>query len=546
MELPKAECKKVMEKIFRHLDGIAVAPTIQVLTKKGIINFIQAEKQFTVEDILYKFGGNPGYLKVGIRLLENQGWLESQQFQGNIEYVLSEKGFIALELAEFYEELAKYIPAIIRIVSSIIYKINRISKEDISSFKSLVEKSKNQWNLPFDIEPEIHNQIIHHLDGMLVGPIIVSLAMRNIFDRFFSQSYVLNLKELEQDCEYWDNIFEPLILQNWVIRQSEYLKLTSRGIFAASKAYAYGVTVSYLPLFAQLENLLFDNPNILDQRMTNGEESHVDRQINIWASSHSHKTYFEKVYKILVEIFNRPIAEQPLGIAEIGCGDGSFLKGAYEIIKEKTERGKVLTEHPLIMVGADYNKVSYETAKKTLTEVNIPHCVLFGDINEPEILANQLWSEHHIRLQDLLNIRAFVDHNRKYISPTSSVQDCQINSTGTFSNRGKVIPNHQLVQNLIEHLGRWCPYVELFGLLVLELHIIPPKLAANSIGKTLATPYDATQGYTDQYPVELPVFLAAAEAAGLVANSCYQTKYPPNDLATISINYFTSASKIKP
>jgi hypothetical protein len=41
--------------------------------------------------------------------------------------------------------------------------------------------------------------------------------------------------------------------------------------------------------------------------------------------------------------------------------------------------------------------------------------------------------------------------------------------------------------------------------------------------------------------VELPVFLDAAKEAGLKADSRFQAKFPPSELATVSINFFTTA-----
>ena len=45
---------------------------------------------------------------------------------------------------------------------------------------------------------------------------------------------------------------------------------------------AYGVTVSYLPTFAQLETLLIGDPNKLWKKTANGDESHVYRYMNVW------------------------------------------------------------------------------------------------------------------------------------------------------------------------------------------------------------------------------------------------------------------------
>ena len=75
-----------------------------------------------------------------------------------------------------------------------------------------------------------------------------------------------------------------------------------------------------------------------------------------------------------------------------------------------------------------------------------------------------------------------------------------------------------------------------FGLLVLELHTIQPKMAALNIGRTNVTAYDGTHGYSDQYILELEVFLKAAHEAGLVPIPEFQAKYPSSDLASISVN----------
>jgi len=94
----------------------------------------------------------------------------------------------------------------------------------------------------------------------------------------------------------------------------------------------------------------------------------------------------------------------------------------------------------------------------------------------------------------------------------------------------------------VRHLRRWAPYVGRFGLLILELHTLPPELTASNLSKTPAVAYDGTHGFSDQYLVELPVFLNCAREAGLHADPRYQCKFPASDLATVSINFFTASS----
>ena len=79
-----------------------------------------------------------------------------------------------------------------------------------------------------------------------------------------------------------------------------------------------------------------------------------------------------------------------------------------------------------------------------------------------------------------------------------------------------------------------------FGLLILELHTLPPELAAANLEKTPAVAYDGTHGYSDQYLVEVPVFLECAREAGLQTDPRYQGRFPASELATVSINLFTA------
>ena len=144
-------------------------------------------------------------------------------------------------------------------------------------------------------------------------------------------------------------------------------------------------------------------------------------------------------------------------------------------------------------------------------------------------------------IHDLLHVRSFLDHNRPYIRPANGVKGNRTGrSTGAFAHLGEEIPPDELEENLVRHLRRWAPYIGRFGLLILELHTLPPELTAANLDKTPAVAYDGTHGFSDQYLIELPIFLDCAREAGLQADPRYQAKFPPSDLATVSLNFFTS------
>ena len=335
-------------------------------------------------------------------------------------------------------------------------------------------------------------------------------------------------------------MFDLLGTQGWISRDQDKVWLTPSGLYAAQIATSYGVTVSYLPTFNLVNTLLFGNPRTprFDE---DGVELLVNRGVNVWGSGGAHKTYFRKVDEVILEIFNRPIRSQPQGICDMGCGDGSLLEHLYFVVKDQTARGQVLDKYPLLLVGADYNKVARRVTKQTLRQAGIPSSyVVPGDISRPAQLASDL-EKLGLDIHELLHVRSFLDHNRVYSPPANYVQGTrQGKSSGTFARLGEEIHPDELEENLVRHLRRWAPYVGRFGCLILELHTLPPEVTAANLDKTPAVAYDGTHGFSDQYLVELPIFLESAREAGLRADPKHQFRFPPSDLATVSINFFTA------
>ncbi|MBQ0741252.1 class I SAM-dependent methyltransferase, partial [Aquimarina celericrescens] len=60
---------------------------------------------------------------------------------------------------------------------------------------------------------------------------------------------------------------------------------------------------------------------------------------------------------------------------------------------------------------------------------------------------------------------------------------------------------------------------------------------SNNLGKTAATAYDATHGFSDQYILEIDSFLKIINEVGLQSDEKYFSKFPNSELATVSINY---------
>jgi hypothetical protein len=220
----------------------------------------------------------------------------------------------------------------------------------------------------------------------------------------------------------------------------------------------------------------------------------------------------------------------------MGCGNGAFIQHLFDVIEKHTLRGKMLDEHPLILVGSDYNEAALKITKANLIQADIWAKVIWGDIGKPDLLAKELIENYDVDLKDLLNVRTFLDHNRIYEEPEIKTQNRESESTGAFAFRGERISNNTIEDSLLEHFKKWEPYIKKFGLLVIELHTVPPNVTANNLGKTAATAYDATHGFSDQYIVEVDVFNKIINEAGLVANNKLCRKFPNTDYATVTIN----------
>ena len=128
-----------------------------------------------------------------------------------------------------------------------------------------------------------------------------------------------------------------------------------------------------------------------------------------------------------------------------------------------------------------------------------------------------------------------MDHNRIWETPQRTTHRIST-SSGAYAFRGNRISNNLVEDSLLEHFKKWKPFVERFGLLVIELHTIAPELAAGHLGRTAATAYDATHGYSDQYILEVEVFNRVASEAGLIPDTNYFSKFPNNEFATVSVN----------
>jgi hypothetical protein len=531
---PMIDKSQLRNSIFRHLDGLAVAPVAIALKNKGFLEYILNKKQVELAELAIAFKANEGYLNVGLRILASQGFLDYEVNNSTQEILASvnEKTKTAFSLFYLYEDVVDLLHF------SEHFHPRIFEDEPFKKLNLIFEKYKKRYGIEHTADSltnSIQDQILKHIEGYLIGPTIVRLAMNGMFHKYFMETS-FRPEEFHKSPENFKKILDFFVHLGWFLEKNGNYQFTEVGLFYAKRASAYGVTVSYLPTFAKIEELIFGDPSILRMVGDGENEIHVDREMNVWGSGGAHDTYFKVVDEIIVKLFNLPIEEQPKGILDMGCGNGAFLQHIFEVIDRQTLRGQMLDEYPLFLVGADYNQAALKVTRANLIKADIWAKVIWGDIGRPDVLSDDLKENYNIDLKDLLNVRTFLDHNRIWKDPKHINADRISKSTGAFAYRGKRISNNLVEDNLLEHLQKWSPYVRKFGLLLIELHTVNPKLTAINLGKTPATAYDATHGFSDQYIVEIDVFNSVAAEAGLFPDPAIFRRFPDNDIATVSIN----------
>ena len=515
-------------RLFVHLDGLALSGVVPVLDMSGVLEEA-LQTGGDVDEMASVFGANPGYLNVGLRMLCSQGVLDAHLGEDKITYIPVKSS----DVAHWAQQ--RHLYALGRNwMEHSVGMWNRpqgpLGVEAIQAMRALLNAVANlgvdMHNA--DVGGTLESRLALHLEGALVAPWMVMLgtafgteAMTSWDD--VAQATAKLHPELQ---EAWGEVAEGL---GWAG--------TDAGSFYLHRAAAYGVTTSYTQTFLWAKELLLGEGSWLWRTEPGEAEIHVDRTLNVWGSGGAHQAYFGHLDKIVKEVFDRPLEEQPKGLCDMGCGNGALLLHLQTFIRNHTHRGQHLDTHPLMLVGADFNQEALVATADHFRQKGVKGHFLWGDIGDPDQLALDLFELHGVRLGDLLNVRSFLDHNRIYNAPIMDRPEDPM-SSGAFAFRGQRLKLRNVEQSLKEHLLKWSPYVAAHGLLMIELHTVSPLDARAMQGKLSATAYDATHGFSDQYIVEIPVFDALAKEAGLSVASSSSRTFPSSLPATVSLRFF--------
>ncbi len=407
-------------------------------------------------------------------------------------------------------------------------------QEPSESILPWLERSRHGW----DVSDRSTAQM---LDGAFVVPLLSSL--RTVDWLPFDEGRPSPAWQ-SADTRVRDEIEQLFTHLGWATQVDGQLQLTELGRFLTDRALIVGTLAAYTPMLSQLGELLTGDPTNVFARDDRGHERHVERTLNVVASGFQHEKYFTDVRDIIISIFDRPpIAEQPRFVADMGCGDGTFLKQLFQVVAERTERGRKLDEHPLQMIGADYNEKALAATARTLGD--IPHVVVQGDIGDPQRLMSDLDEVIGATSDDVLHVRSFLDHDRPLLEPADASalkRRAELPYPGVYiDDCGAAISPAVVVQSLVEHLARWANVATRHGLVVLEVHSVDPLVTRRFLDQSESLHFDAYHAYSGQYLVDADLFMMCAAEVGLFAR--YFRRYPKTlPFCRITLSWFEKRS----
>jgi SAM-dependent methyltransferase len=518
MTVPMTGAARVWDALCRHIDGMAIGTTMAALHERGALAMLAAQDRTQFGPLRERLAANAGFLHVALRLLADQGWVVRQGEPGTDQMTITPtpRGRVVMtELAGAYPAAVHCLP--IRVHS------------DPGPFGTLMRR---EWGLPAGVPPDARRQVLSHLNGHLVAPVMHAVSSG------------------QADIATSRGAAEILAAAGWARLGAEVPELTPDGEIAVSLARQYRYPVMYLPLLRQVPELIFGDPA---KPADGGEETHLDRELDLRFSGDVFTAACREPFLgLALPLFEAaPLDRQPALVIDAGCGDGALLEALYLAVRERTARGRRLAERPLLMAGVDPSPVARRMASARLSAAGVPHVILDGDIGDPAGLERAL-AARGLDARDALHVCKSAIHDRAYSGAAPEIPETPGRpaspppGAGAYARPdGGAIPASSVALDLAALFRRWLPVASRHGWLVIEAHAAPAAILARLIGRTHATVLDATHGYACQYPVEPGVFAWAARAGGFVSRGHAEPGAATLGHTILTIDHFVPDGQVR-
>jgi SAM-dependent methyltransferase len=510
-ELSRISRGAMRRTMFLSQDGVVLSTTLRALNELGVLErSLEAERSLAELCPDLTVAGF-GALRVAVHGLAATGWVAEPAPRDPTETVLrwTEAGRETMEHRDSYIALGAFLAGFTGTEDDAWTR--RWEPPQVERFQALVARPTPRS----EATDGLASLIGSHLKGGLAVPTMLWLHES---DRLSEDGPALPEDELGMAMG------QLLVGLGWVDDGG----WTDSGRQARAFGLNFGGVATYLPLLAKLPELYRGELTVVPDPEAQSPEWHVHRALNVRISATAHRRYFADSEPLFAEIFDRePLDEQPRFIADMGCGEGSWLLHLHRLIEGGTRRGQALDAHPLTMIGIDPDLGALAQARRKLEAAGVPALLIPGDVTDPDRLAADL-AEHGLAIEDGLHIRSFIDHERSYRGGDPATAAPGWSSGVYMDAAGAPLSGEEVERDFVAHLRRWAGHVPKHGLVVLEAHCTSPAVAARNLGSLHGIAFDAHQAYSKQYPVDHPAFVECCRLAGLRSLSHRELRYPNN------------------
>jgi acyl transferase domain-containing protein/GNAT superfamily N-acetyltransferase len=491
----------VLDEINRLLHGYVALPLIASCRAGGLFSLLEADGPLTATDLADRLAANLGPLSAALRLFRS---LDLIVHRPDLRLALADReavvSLLPPDLLSLYE-------------LDMLAAVRGTAGTD--QLLGWIRRCTTGWALGDDDLEAL-------TDGIVAVPLLLALRDAGILDA------AGRIDAARLDPALRQPIAALRVAKGWATPDAE---PTPLGRFLAERAGIMATVASYRRMLADLPALLFGDAGAVFARDEAGHERHVDRTLNVVGSGFQHERFFADLDETIVAIFDDPdLAGQPRAVADMGCGDGALLLRIWQVVTERTRRGSALGSHPLLMVGLDANAKALEAASDTLEAARVPFRTAIADIGDPEALPPVLAELGIGDPASVLHVRSFLDHDRPFRASldTEAADERRTHNLGGVhaDATGGLISPEAAVQSLVEHLARWGRVAQGHGLLLLEVHSLPPEIVARYRDLSENLHFDAYHALSRQYLVESSTFLLAMAEAGLFPRPGRFRRYP--------------------
>jgi acyl transferase domain-containing protein/enoyl-CoA hydratase/carnithine racemase/acyl carrier protein/SAM-dependent methyltransferase len=487
----------MLEILNRYSHGLASIPIVHALRERGCLERLAETVPVSAEELAREFSANRAYLDVALRMLVCLDWIRPA----------ADGRYGATPGLANSNSIPNGIMDLVRFPFDLY-----VQGDAGESLEPWLEQSERRWDSDHPYLPDF-------LDGLLIVPLLLALQTQKrleVVERKRDGQIVATLR-LRVNLSVRRAVERLFVAKGWAERFARTLRPNRAGRFVIDRISVTAVLASYRPMFERAQELLFGDATRAFARDSAGHETHVDRTVNVIGSGFQHGKYFAALSDLVVRCFaGDAYVSQPKYIVDMGCGDGTLLRRLFEAVRDRTGRGKVLDAYPLIPVAVDFNEKALAEASRTLA--GIEHLAVRGDIGDPLALLDALRANGVEDLDRVLHVRSFLDHDRPYQQPEdrkAAERRSRAGGNVYIDAQGCAIAPGDVIQSTVEHLRRWSQIVNEHGLLVLEVHCLPPDVTSRYLDESESFHFDACHALSHQYLLDAQTFLACAAEAGL-------------------------------